>query len=258
MAPRGLYPEIVYVTNTAAWHLLVRELFEAPDGLRLTEHTEFVRTLVASIDARTPPTTQWHTAAILCTTALTASKSPEWARRHKHHWRTFLVNCLEDARPEPPRADFADCLRRRRIPVGTAVIDSAEALGRYELPQHIAGLPELERFRLVTTDMCVLARDLLRLDRELTNAHNAVVAYRTQHCLDWSDAQTQVLAIYHRRRRELHELTARIPYLPAVAGQPLTDQVTLRTYLHDLWQVTHGFAAAHLINHRHWTPFHTR
>lgn len=261
MAPHGLYPEVLWVTNAASWHLLIREVFEAPDGLRLAEHTEFVRTLVAAIDARTPPSTQWHTAAILCTNALTAPMSHQGTRRYKSHWRRYLLACLENARPASHCAtDFTEVLQRRRTLIGLAVLDSAEFLGRYELPEHIAVLPELARYRAVNMELCLLARDLLHLDweRKIAAAHNTVVAYRDQHYCDWADAETSVLDTYYHRRHELQELVALVLDHPAVTNQSLTDQINLRTYLRDLQRAAHAITASHLPSRRHQDPLHTR
>ncbi|WP_181785440.1 terpene synthase family protein [Streptomyces phytophilus] len=260
MAPHSNYQHIGSVTNAASWHLLIREVVEAPDGLRLAEHADFVRTLVAAIDGRIPPSTQWHTAAILCTNALTATTSEQCARRHKLHWRKWLLTCIENARPDPGPPQFNDVLNRRHLPVAAVVIACAELLGGYELPQHITDLPELKRYRKLATDLCVLARDLLHLDQEVKTApaHNTVVAYRTQHQCDWSDAAAHVLGVFHRHRHELRELTNHILSLPAATSLSLTDRINLRTYLRDLQRITYAVAAAHRPYRRHLGPFYTR
>ncbi|MEO3852618.1 terpene synthase family protein [Streptomyces sp. B8F3] len=261
MAPHSSYSQIAPVMATAAWHFLVREVFQAPDGLRLAEHAPFVRTLVTAIDYGTPPTTQWHTAAVLCTTNVTATMSEQWSRRHKRHWRKWLLACLENARPDAgPAPGFDDVLKRRHLPLATVVIHCAEVLGGYELPQHITELPDLERYRRLVTDLCVLTHDLLHLDQELNTApaHNAVVAYRTQRECDWSDAAAHTLGVFHQRRRELHKLTRRIQDPPAVARLSLTDRINLRTYLRDLQRTAYAIAAAHHPYRRHLGPFYTR
>ncbi|MEV5650246.1 hypothetical protein AB0L57_18520 [Nocardia sp. NPDC052254] len=201
-----------------SWFFLFDDLFDGTPG-RSVEHARALTTAtiavldrpIGAVDATDPPVVAafadlWDRSR--------AGMSPAWCRRAATNWRNYIAGHVDEAANRAPGTwpTFADQLTLRQETSGTyPIIDIAERLGHYEIPDRAFAAPTLTRLRTLAAEVVVLDNEIISVEKEAAiGDRNLVLTVEQQRDLGRTAAIDVVLDMIRERSEQFLLLESRL------------------------------------------------
>jgi Terpene synthase family 2, C-terminal metal binding len=144
--------------------------------------------------------------------------SPDWCRRAKNNWKDYLRSYIaETANRHQQVTLHVDAYLRLRDKTGIMypLLDAAERIGGYELPDRLTAATEFRRMRDACVWVCNIAQDLLSFDREEANGdlHNLVFVLEKQQSCTRQHAIDQICTMIDQKVQQFQHARHEFPVL---------------------------------------------
>ena len=182
--PRAVGPELDLSTDQMSWFFLFDDLFDGDAGTSVASARALVDAVEAVLSegdgAAVPDLTNPIVAAFADLWRRSCEgMSPQWRARAAGSWRTYLAGHVTEAANR--RADV-DPSREAQIAVRAEtggvrpILDLAERLGGYELPDSVWHGPDLSEMRRLAAEVVILDNDIVSVEKEeRIGDHNLVL-----------------------------------------------------------------------------------
>lgn len=140
--------------------------------------------------------------------------SDSWSVRAADSWRRYLEGHVVEARDRtgvPPGMDEQLAVRRETSGV-YPILDLAERIGGYEVPEPAVDSPFLRALRDLAAEVVVFDNEIISLEKEeALGDNNLVLTYERAHGCSRSESISAVTALLAQRTEHLLALEAELP-----------------------------------------------
>jgi pentalenene synthase len=219
-----------------SWFFLFDDRFDGPvgqDPVRAKELTDTVID-VLSAPSRRRPAEPFAAAFADLWERSRAGMAESWCSRAAGNWRSYLAGHVTEAanRDHHARPSAADHLALRRDTCGVPpILDLAERLGHFEVPERAYRCPLVTELRLIAAEVVGLDNEMFSLEKEEAIGDNNLVLILAQeaHC-SRAEAIDRICDLIRERTGRFVALERRLPRLCDELGLDEAERSALRRY----------------------------
>ncbi|PWK77975.1 germacradienol/geosmin synthase/pentalenene synthase [Lentzea atacamensis] len=221
-------------TDLLAWLMLLDDQFDGPLGRRPNQVMRVVAELIKVFDPRDVGRQASAPAAVQALEDLWAREqegmTARWRARAARNWCEYLRSFVTEAdnRRRDHIPDTAEYLELRdKTGIMYVLLDAAERVGRYEVPEPVYQSPAFQEMYRLTVLVASVVNDLLGLKKEETRGdpHNLVLVLQRQRTCSRTEALAETVAMVRGWTNRFLQLEALIPGVCDDLHIAITDRV---------------------------------
>lgn len=180
--PRAVGPELDLSTDQMSWFFLFDDLFDGDAGSSVEKARALVEAVEAVLREEGPGPDLANPVVAAFADLWRRSRegmSPAWRTRAVTSWRTYLAGHVTEA---ANRRAVSDPTREEQIALRAEtggvrpILDLAERLGGFEVPDDVWHSPELTEMRRLAAEVVILDNDIVSVEKEeRIGDHNLVL-----------------------------------------------------------------------------------
>jgi pentalenene synthase/avermitilol synthase len=231
-------------TDIAGWFLLVDDQFDGPLGIQPHRVAQIIQQLIDVVHSppgavpRGNPTPAASGLASIWSRQV-RGMSESWRQRSSRNWEDFLNAYTSETinRQSGTVPDVDTYLRlRHKAGLENVLIDYAERIGHYELPEVVFSMPEIQQMHNATVQVVNIIQDAFSVAKEEARGdfHNLVLVLQHHRHYSRQEALTETQSIVRRHTDEFLHLKSKLPALFDAAALPLADRESAYVFVDDL------------------------
>ncbi|WP_328405093.1 hypothetical protein OHS70_37440 [Streptomyces sp. NBC_00390] len=230
--------------DIAGWFLLVDDQFDGPLGIQPHRVAQIIQQLidiVYSSPGAVPKENLTPAASGLASirSRQVRGMSASWQQRSARNWEDFLNAYTSETinRRSGIVPDVETYLRlRHKAGLENVLIDCAERMGHYELPETVFSMPEIQKMHNATVQVVNIIQDAFSVAKEEARGdfHNLVLVLQHHRLCSRQEALTETRSIVRRHTDEFLHLKSQLPALFDAAALPLPDRESAYVFVDDL------------------------
>ncbi|MFB7438320.1 hypothetical protein ACFXC8_45400 [Streptomyces sp. NPDC059441] len=233
--------------DIAGWFILVDDQFDGPLGVEPHRVTRIVQELIDVVYARpgavpaVPKKSLTPAASGLISlwSRQVRGMSAAWQQRSTRNWEDFLNAYTSESnnRRNGIIPDVSTYLSlRHKAGLENVLIDYAERIGHYEVPDALFALPEIQEMHNATVQVVNIVQDVFSVAKEEArgDCHNLVLVLQHHRNYSRGEALAEARSIVRGHTDEFLRLKARLPALFDAAALPPHDRGIAYVFVDDL------------------------
>ncbi|MGW7518026.1 terpene synthase family protein [Streptomyces sp. NPDC054796] len=240
--PSATGADLDLAVDQQSWYFLFDDHFDGPRGRDPGYVTTVTTALTAVLDASTcgPPSSDGPPTIRAFADLWARSRdgmSASWRHRAARHWRAYLRSHITEAvnRCQGKVPSFADQLELRMDSIGVApVLDLAERVGHFEIPERAYHSALLTTMRRVAHEVVIFDNEIVSVEKEETNGDcNLVLQLQRENHCSRSHAIGTISAMVRQRSELFLTLEKQLPELFLQLALDEYQQAALQRYRAD-------------------------
>ncbi|MFD5426774.1 hypothetical protein [Streptomyces sp. NPDC127084] len=231
-------------TDIAGWFLLVDDQFDGPLGVQPQRAGRIVQELIDVVYS--PPAAAAKRRLSAAASGLASlwarqihGMSASWQRRSAQNWEDFLNAYTGETINRHggivPDVDAYLSLRHK-AGMENVLIDCAERIGHYELPEAVLTLPEIQMMHNATVQVVNVVQDAFSVAKEEArgDCHNLILVLQHHRKYSREEAIAESRSIVRGHTDEFLHLKSQLPTLFDSVALPLSDREVAYIFVDDL------------------------
>ncbi|NUK06808.1 hypothetical protein HRW18_01985 [Streptomyces lunaelactis] len=230
--------------DLAGWFLLVDDQFDGPLGIQPHRAAQIVQQLidvVYSSPGSLPKESLTPAAGGLASiwSRQVRGMSASWQQRSARDWEDFLNAYTSETINRQigivPDVDTYLSLRHK-AGLENVLIDLAERIGHYELPEAVLSMPAIQKMHNATVQVVNIIQDAFSVAKEEArgDCHNLVIVLQHHRNYSRQEALAETRSIVRRHTDEFLHVKSQLPALFDAAALPLSDRESAYVFVDDL------------------------